>query len=120
MIRFFTRATRAAGARLTAVAALATLAPLVPLAVGCAPRPDEAACRAMLDRYVEMSARGEPSLAGLGESAAADRVRELVVNKRAQPVYARAVERCRSETSGGALACAMKAPTPNEWEACVQ
>jgi acid stress-induced BolA-like protein IbaG/YrbA len=74
----------------------------------------------MLDHYVEMSARGEPGLAGLSAAAADDRVREIVVSKREEAVYARAVGRCRSETSAAAHACAMKAPTPNEWEACVQ
>ncbi len=74
----------------------------------------------MLDHYVEMSARGEPAFASVPAAAVDDRLREIVAGKRAEPVYASAVDRCRRETSGSAFACAMKAQIPNEWEACVQ
>jgi hypothetical protein len=100
--------------------AVVTLAALAAAVVACDPRPDEAACRAMLDHYVEMSARGEPAFASVPAAAVDDRLREIVASKRTEPVYASAVDRCRRETSGSAFACAMKAPSPNEWEACVQ
>jgi hypothetical protein len=96
------------------------LAASVSTLAGCAPRPDDAACREMLDHYVEMSARADPALGGMSAIAADDHVREVLISKRWEPVYTRAVKRCLSETSGAAHACAMKAPTPNEWEACVQ
>ncbi len=105
--------------RRTVVTFAAALASLASLAA-CSPRPDEAACRAMLDHYVEMSARREPAFASVPAAAVDDRLHEILAAKHAEPVYASAVDRCQRETSGSAFACAMKAQIPNEWEACVQ
>jgi hypothetical protein len=77
-------------------------------------------CGQMLRRYVEMTAAQDPSLAGLSPEQASDLKAEIVAEKKASPEFARAEEQCLREVSRTELACAMKAPTPNDWEACVE
>jgi hypothetical protein len=74
----------------------------------------------MLSRYVEMTAAQDPSLAGLSPEQAGDARAEMVAQKRAGPNFARAEEQCMHEVTRSELGCALKAQTPNDWEACIE
>jgi hypothetical protein len=88
------------------------------LASACA-RPSAAECDAVLDRYLDMTEDDDPALLGMtGEPRAGVRA-ERLAKRRASLAYLEAERRCKDEISKAALACAMKAPTPNDWEACV-
>jgi hypothetical protein len=81
-------------------------------------------CDAMLDRYVDMTEDDDPALAGLpsnemGEPRAGVR-RARVGERRASMAYLNAEKRCTLEVTAKEHACAMKAPSPNEWEACFE
>jgi hypothetical protein len=60
-------------------------------------------CTAMLDRYVDMTVASEPS-------------RSL---RKGDPRYDRAREQCEAEISQREYRCAMKAPSPETWQACI-
>jgi hypothetical protein len=85
----------------------------------CRPRPSDAECAEMLDRYVEMTLGQAPSLAGLPEDRAGDAREARRAEKRQDQAYTRALAQCRHEISRRQYECAMTAPTPNDWEACV-
>jgi hypothetical protein len=77
----------------------------------------------MLDRYLDMTEDDDPALTGIprtgnGEARAGLRA-ERITQRRASLPYVEAEKRCSEEVSKAAHACAMKAPTPNDWEACV-
>jgi hypothetical protein len=74
----------------------------------------------MLDRYVEMTAARDPSLAGLGEAQAAELRAAMIASKKLDAAYERARAQCEAEVSRAEYECAMKAPTPNDWEACIE
>jgi hypothetical protein len=94
------------------------LAVLVFLLGGCA-HPSPAECDAMLDRYLDMTEDDDPTLVGMtGEPRAGVRA-ERIAQRRASLAYLEAEKRCATEVTPAAHACAMKAPTPNDWEACV-
>ena len=86
--------------------------------VGCK-RPTTTECHSMLDRYLDMTEDDDPALAGLTDSPRANVRSERLAERRASPSYLRAQSRCTAEVSQSAYDCAMKAPTPNDWEACL-
>ena len=93
---------------------LATLA-----ALGCNGRVTRAECTEMLDRYIDMTVAGEPGLAGLPEpeARAARDIRNAL--RKGDPSYARAQAQCEAEISRREYRCAIKAPTPETWQACI-
>jgi hypothetical protein len=97
------------------LSALLTLAAL-PACNGKATRDQ---CTEMLDKYLDMTIAGDPSLADL-PPAEANAAREM---KRAlrknEPSYARVEKQCESEITKSEYRCAMKAPTPETWQACI-
>lgn len=77
--------------------------------------PDD--CRAMADRYIEVSLRETPNAKALSP-AQADAVREVERGlKRAVPAYRRVQDRCEEVTSAEA-SCATSAESAKDWEAC--
>jgi hypothetical protein len=77
-------------------------------------------CSEMLDRYVDMKIAGDPSLASLPPaqaSVARDMKREIAKGEKS---YRLVEEQCEREVTRGELDCAMKAPSPNDWEACIE
>jgi hypothetical protein len=86
----------------------------------CREKVTHAECSQMLGRYVDMTAAQDPSLAALPPEQAIDVRAEIVAEKRASPEFARAEDQCMREVSRTELKCAMKAKTPNDWEACVE
>ena len=88
------------------------------LAVACK-GPSTVQCDAMLDRYLDMTEDDDPALTRLTDAPRAN-VRALrLTERRGAPSYAEAERRCTQEVSRNAYDCAMKAPTPNDWEACL-
>ncbi len=76
----------------------------------CARRPSAEQCDAMLDRYLELSEE---------EQRPAARA-EHIAHRRATLAYVSAEKRCSQEISNAELECAMKAPSANDWEACIE
>ena len=95
-------------------------AALVTCAAACKRPPSTEECGRMLDRYVDMTAGRDPALAGLPETRAAEVRDAKRAAKRLEPSYGRSLEQCRSEVSRAEYDCAMAAPTPNDWEACIE
>ena len=90
------------------------------LFVACAKAPSAQDCDAMLDRYLDMTEDDDPALKGMtGEPRAGVRA-SRIGERRASLSYLTAEKRCTSEVTSKEHACAMKAPSPNEWEACFE
>lgn len=83
-----------------------------------------AECTEMLDRYIDMTVAGEP-LANGGDDvdpngASARAAREMKKSQRkGNASYARVREQCEAEITQREHRCAMKAPTPETWQACI-
>jgi hypothetical protein len=76
-------------------------------------------CNEMLDKYLDMIVAGEPGLADLSptEARAAREMKKAI--RKSEPSYARVENQCESEISKSEYRCAMKAPTPETWQACI-
>ncbi len=99
----------------------ATFAALVLMvAPGCKKRPSIEECGRMLDRYVDMTAGQDPAFAGLDGDRAADLHAAKRVQKHLEASYTSALVQCESDVSRTEYDCAMAAPTPNDWEACIE
>ena len=74
----------------------------------------------MLDRYLDMTEDDDPALTGMtGEPRAGVRA-SRIGERRASLSYLDAEKRCTTEVTDKERNCAMKAPSPNEWEACFE
>ena len=86
----------------------------------CGKSPTAADCDAMLDRYLDMTEDDDPALSGMtGEPRAGVRAARIA-ERRASVPYLNAEKRCMTEVTEKERMCAMKAPSPNEWEACFE
>ena len=74
----------------------------------------------MLDRYLDMTEDDDPALAGMTGDPRAGVRASRISERRASVAYLNAEKRCTSEVTSKERACAMKAPSPNEWEACFE
>jgi hypothetical protein len=78
-----------------------------------------AECTQMLDKYLDMVIAGDPALADLSpEQALAAREMKKALRK-GEPSYRRVAEQCESSVTKREHRCAMKAPTPETWQACI-
>jgi len=102
-----------------ATASLASLAAAASLVVGCNGKATRAQCTEMLDRYVDMTVAAEPSLSDLSptEARAAREMKKAL--RKGEASYARVEAQCEREISRSEYRCAMKAPTPETWQACI-
>jgi hypothetical protein len=90
------------------------------LVSACSKSPSSVDCDAMLDRYLDMTEDDDPTLAGMtGEPRAGVRAARIA-ERRASLPYLNAEKRCTAAVTPKEHACAMKAPSPNEWEACFE
>lgn len=72
----------------------------------------------MLDRYVDMTIDGDSEIVAAPESARPG-LREMRKEaKKSGDAYQASLARCTREVSRREWDCAMKAPNPNQWEAC--
>jgi hypothetical protein len=90
------------------------------LASGCKKYADPAACQAILDRYVRMGEAADPSLHALPPAQVELVLDERVRARRTSPAYADAATRCTREVGQDEARCALRANSPNEWEACLE
>jgi hypothetical protein len=86
---------------------------------GCSKKvtPDE--CEAMLDRYLDLSMAPDPELARMPQQQVEGVISARKAERRSDHAYLQARARCAAEVSRAELECAMKAPTANDWEACI-
>lgn len=96
--------------------ALVTL-PLV--ALGCDGRVTRAECTQVLEKYLDMVIAGEPG----PDDRSRDDVRSTreakKESRKRQPSFRRVEDQCEAELSRREYRCAMKAPTPETWQACI-
>lgn len=94
-----------------------TLATLTLL--GCNGKVTRAECTEMLDRYIDMTVAGEPGLADLpeAEARAARDIKKAL--RKGDTRYTRVQEQCEAEITRREYRCAMKAPSPETWQACI-
>lgn len=87
--------------------------------VACNGKATRAECNEMLDKYLDMLVAGEPGLSDLSpaEARAAREMKKAI--RKSEPSYARVEMQCESEISKSEYRCAMKAPTPETWQACI-
>jgi hypothetical protein len=82
--------------------------------------PSPAECTAMLERYLDMTIASDPAFANM-PPAQSKVVREMKREvKKGDKSFRQVEEQCQREVSRAEYDCAMKAPSPNEWEACIE
>jgi hypothetical protein len=76
-------------------------------------------CTEMLDKYLDMTIAAEPGLADLPpeEAKAAREMKKAL--RRGEHGYKRVHDQCETEIKKSEYRCAMKAPTPESWQACI-
>lgn len=89
------------------------------LACACNGKATKAQCSEMLDKYLDMTIAADPSLADLtpAEATAAREMKKAL--RKNEPSYQRVATQCESEISTKEYRCAMKAPNPETWQACI-
>jgi hypothetical protein len=89
------------------------------LAVACNGKVTRAQCDEMLDKYLDMTIASDPGLADLppAEARAAREMKKAL--RKSEQSYARVAGQCESEISKSEYRCAMKAQTPETWQACI-
>ncbi len=89
------------------------------LASACNRKATRAECTEMLEKYLDMTIAGDPTLADLppAEARAAREMKKAL--RKAEPAYARVENQCEAEISRSEYRCAMKAPNPEQWQACI-
>jgi hypothetical protein len=75
----------------------------LPLLLACNGKVTRAECTQMLDHYIDMTAASEPEKA----------------LRKGDPRYVRVQEQCEAEIARREYRCAMKAPSPETWQACI-
>jgi hypothetical protein len=93
--------------------------PLALLATACNGKVTRQDCTEMLDKYLEMTTAGDPSLEGLSPSEAKAAREMKVALRKGEPAYLRVHDQCEAEISKKEYRCAMKADTPERWQACI-
>ncbi len=76
-------------------------------------------CTEMLDKYLDMTVAGDPSLEGLSPTEAKAAREMKVALRKGEPAYRRVHDQCEAEISKKEYRCAMKADTPEKWQACI-
>lgn len=85
---------------------------------GCSHRLAPSQCDGMLDRYLDMTEDDDPALAAVTGEPRAELRAQRIEERKKSAGYRAAEARCTGQVSPEEHACAMKAPSPNEWEAC--
>jgi len=87
--------------------------------VGCNGKVTRDDCAEMLEKYLAMTSAGDPSLEGLTPSEAKAARDMKVALRKGEPQFARVQDQCEAEISKKEYRCAMKADTPERWQACI-
>jgi hypothetical protein len=95
------------------------LAMLLTAVCGCSKKATPSDCEAMLDRYLDLSMAPSPELERMPPQQVESVVSAQKNQRRSQTWFVQARARCEAEVSRAELECALKAPTANDWEACI-
>ena len=87
--------------------------------IGCAKKASHEECEAILDRYLDLSMAPNPEVARLPPQQVESVISAQKAARRSDPSFVQARARCEAEVSRTQVDCAMKAPTANDWEACL-
>ena len=89
------------------------------LALACNGKATRAQCNEMLDKYLDMTIESDPDLANLPrvEANAAREMKKAL--RKSEPAYKKVHEQCEAEISKHEYRCAMKASSPETWQACI-
>ena len=74
----------------------------------------------MLDRYVQMTLAADPEVSRVPEPEAKALLQRRLEAKKAEAIYKHRHAQCESDVTRGEYDCAMAAPTPDNWEACIE
>jgi len=85
----------------------------------CNAKATHAECTDMLDRYIDMMVAGDPELAEMPPAEARASRETKKTLRKGEASYKRVQEQCEAEVSRREYRCAMKAPTPETWQACI-
>ena len=96
-----------------------TLLGILLLAAACNGKASREQCTEMLEKYLDMTIASDPALVDLPppEARAAREMKKAL--RKAEPSYARVEDQCEAEISKREYRCAMKAPNPETWQACI-
>ena len=88
-------------------------------ALACNGKVTRAECSEMLDKYIDMTVSGEPAAGDLSaaEARAAREMKKAL--RKGDARYTRVQEQCEAEITRREYRCAMKAPSPETWQACI-
>ena len=95
------------------------VAALAILVAGCSKKPSSTECEAMLDRYLDLSMTPNPALSRMPPQQVESVISAQKTERKGDSAYLQARARCEAELSRSEMECAMKAPTANDWEACI-
>ena len=87
--------------------------------VACNGKVTREQCGEMLDKYLDMTLAADPGLSDLSASEARAAREMKKALRKTEPSYARVERQCESEITKSEYRCAMKAPTPETWQACI-
>jgi hypothetical protein len=95
------------------------LALATPSLLACNGKATPADCGAMIDHYLDMTIAADPELANLppDEAKAAREMKKTL--RKAEPSYKKVEDQCEAEITKREVRCAMKAVTPETWQACI-
>ncbi len=90
------------------------------LALGCNRKVGAQECKEMLEKYLDMVIGGDPELAKLTEEQrkAVREVKKAV--RMGEPAFAQVSTKCETEVTRKEYDCAMHAPSPDAWQACIE
>lgn len=92
---------------------------LASVALACNGKATAKDCTEMMDKYLEMTTAGDPSLEGLSEAETTAAREMKIAIRRGEPAYARVHDQCEAEISKKEYRCAMRADNPDQWQACI-
>lgn len=95
------------------------IAALAIAAAACDARATRGECSEMLDKYVDMMVAGEVAALDLPPSEARAAHEAQKAKKKSDPSYRRVHDQCAAEVTRREYRCAMKAPNPETWQACI-
>lgn len=90
------------------------------VASGCNRKVGAPECKEMLEKYLDMVIGGDPELAKLTEEQrkAVREVKKAV--RMGEPAFAQVSTKCETEVTRKEYDCAMHAPSPDAWQACIE
>lgn len=101
-------------------ACLFGVAVVAALTWGCNRKVSAPECKEMLEKYLDMVIGGDPELAKLTEEQrkAVREVKKAV--RMGEPAFAQVSTKCETEVTRKEYDCAMHAPSPDAWQACIE